>query len=141
MPASMWTVDAPPPSAVLPPSPATDAAWRDHAFLTVENVDAEVHLEPGEALILAGLEALAIDLGVFRFGGVGIAADLVAELAAQHLIDGNAVDFTAKSQQAISIAQTPPAWRESAPNCLILRKILSMLHGFSPRMRLLRNRA
>ena len=51
----------------------------------LEQVDAEVHLEPREPLFLARLQALAVDLGIVRLGGVGVAADLVAELAAEHL--------------------------------------------------------
>ena len=43
----------------------------------------------------------------------------------------------AMSHRATSIPQTPPAWRESPPNCFILLKIFSTLQGFSPSMRLL----
>jgi hypothetical protein len=43
----------------------------------------------------------------------------------------------ARSIIAISMPQTPPPCRECPPNCLIFRKILSTLHGFSPSRRLL----
>ena len=58
------------------------------------HVDAQVHLQPGEAhLFLAGLQALGEYQRVRRLFGVGVDADPVAELAAQHLVDGHAVDF------------------------------------------------
>src|SRR5258708_12358382 len=61
------------------------AAADGHAFRTcdgagnvLQQVDAKVHLEPGESLLFALLKALPVDLRILRLGGVGVAADLVA---------------------------------------------------------------
>lgn len=43
----------------------------------------------------------------------------------------------AMSHRATSMPQTPPACRESPPNCFMRLKIFSTLHGFSPRILLL----
>ena len=56
-------------------------------------IDSEIHLEPREALVLTGFEALAVDLGIVGFGGIGIASDAIAELSAEHLVDGDVVGF------------------------------------------------
>ena len=50
---------------------------------------------------------------------------------------GTPQNLPAMSQQASSIAHTPPAWRESPPNWRMRRNTFSTLSGFSPRMRLL----
>ena len=50
---------------------------------------------------------------------------------------GTPYALPARSHSAISMPETPPPCRAWKPNCLIFRKILSMLHGFSPRIRLL----
>src|ERR1035438_10115862 len=60
----------------------------------LHQVDAHVHLQPGEAhLLLAGFQALCEDVRVRRFVRVGVNSDAVAELAAQHLVDGHVVHF------------------------------------------------
>ena len=57
-------------------------------------VDAHVHLQPGDALfLLAGLQTLCEDFRVVRFVGVGVDPDSVPKLAAQHLVDGHVVHF------------------------------------------------
>ena len=61
--------------------------------LTLQQVNADIHLEPGEALIAALFQSLAIDLRVMGLSGTGITTDLVAELAAEHLVNGNVVRF------------------------------------------------
>src|ERR1017187_1330731 len=45
---------------------------------------------------MASFEPLAEYLGIGRFGGVGVASDLVPELAAQHLVDGNVVGLSSQ---------------------------------------------
>ncbi len=60
---------------------------------SVEDVDAQIHLHPGQAHRLALFGAAAIFSGVHRLGGVGIDADLVAPFAAEHLVDRNVVDL------------------------------------------------
>ena len=60
----------------------------------LDEIDAEVHFEPGEALLFALLQALAVYLRVVRFGGVGVAADLIAKFAAEHLVNGDVVGFS-----------------------------------------------
>ena len=42
----------------------------------------EIHLEPSESLVFAQLQASPVLLRIFRYGCVGIAANLVAKLAA-----------------------------------------------------------
>src|SRR5262249_45369598 len=86
-----------------------------------------------EAFLLARLQTLAEILRVMRFRGVRVAADLVANLAAEHLLHGHAISFAREiPQRHCDAPHTPPAWRESPPNCWIFRKILSRLQGFSP---------
>ena len=85
------------------------------------HLDAQVHLQPREAhLFFAGLQALREDLGVFRFGGVGVDPDLVAEFAAQHLVDRHAVHFAGDVPERFFDwrPRRPPAARDT-PNCLI----------------------
>ena len=72
---------------------------RQRAGNVLDEVDTQVHFEPGETLLLALLEAIAVDVGIVRFGGVGVAADFVAELSAEHLIDGNVVSFARQIPQ------------------------------------------
>ena len=78
------------------------SALRSHAVMLrgpghragnlLHQVDAHVHLQPGEAhLFLARLQALREDVRVLRFVGVGVDSDAVAKLAAQHLVDGHVV--------------------------------------------------
>ena len=64
---------------------------RDRSRCPGHQVDPQVHLHPGESLRLALLQALAEDFGIARFRGVAVDPDLVAELAAEHLVDGNVV--------------------------------------------------
>src|ERR1019366_8186097 len=64
---------------------------RDRAGGPGQQVDPQVHFEPGESLFLAVLQALAEDLGIARFRSVAVDAYAVAELAAQHLVNGNVV--------------------------------------------------
>src|SRR5471032_2855207 len=59
----------------------------------LDEVDSQIHLQPGEALLLAQAQPLSVDLRVVRFGGVGVASDAVAELAAEHLVHGYVVDL------------------------------------------------
>lgn len=59
-------------------------------------IDSQIHFEPGEALLFALLQAVAINVGIIGFSGIGIAANAVAKLAAKHLVDGNVVGFAGK---------------------------------------------
>ena len=61
---------------------------------------------------------------------------LVAELAAEHLVDGDVVRLARQVPQRHLDAADAAALPRVPPNCLILRKILSMLQGFSPSSRL-----
>ena len=67
----------------------------DGVRLVPELADAEVHLEEGKTHLHALLQRLAHGLTGVLAAHVGIAidADLVAELAAQHLVDGHAIGF------------------------------------------------
>ena len=68
------------------------AQWlRDGTGNALQQVVSQIHLEPGKALVAARFQPLAVDLRIVRFGGVGITADLVPELAAEHLIHGYAI--------------------------------------------------
>src|SRR5262249_17018813 len=58
--------------------------------------DADVHLEDAETARHVGLELVAHVDGVLGFGRVAVAADAVAELAAEELVDGDAVGFAGK---------------------------------------------
>src|SRR5579885_2899305 len=62
-------------------------------------INAEVHLEPGETLVAARLQALSVNLGVLRFRGVGIAPNAVPERTAKHLVDRNAIRLARKVPQ------------------------------------------
>src|SRR6266576_5770023 len=59
------------------------------------HLDSQIHLEPGEAHdFLAFFHALRVDFWILRFSGVGIDANLVAELAAaDQRVYGSVVDF------------------------------------------------
>src|SRR5437764_191042 len=59
----------------------------------LKQVHAEVHLQPGEALVHALLQTLAVDLRVVGLGCIAIGANLVAVLSTEHLIDGHVVCF------------------------------------------------
>ncbi len=63
------------------------------AVLRGDQINAQIHLEPGEALLFALFQAFAVDLWVVRFGCVRVAADPIAKLTAQHLIDRRIVGF------------------------------------------------
>ena len=90
----------------------------ERAGRVAEQVDPQIHLEPGEALVLAQLQALAVHLRIVRFGGVGVAADLVAELAAEHLVDRHVVGFAGQIPQrhldAADAAGLPRVQRRTA---------------------------
>ena len=72
---------------------------RQRAGNVLDEVDTQVHFEPGETLLLALLEAIAVDVWIVRFGGVRVTAYFVAELSAEHLIDGNVVSFARQIPQ------------------------------------------
>ncbi len=72
---------------------------RDRSGRPRHQVDPQVHLHPSESLRLALLQTLAEHLGIARFGGVAIDSDLVAELAAEHLINRNVVGLAGEVPQ------------------------------------------
>ena len=77
------------------------AGWSHHRTRNVGDLhQAEVHLEEGEAEVHALLEALA-HRGAARAIGIGIAIDphLIAELAAQHLVDRHAIGLACEIPQ------------------------------------------
>ena len=83
----------------------------------LHQVDAHVHLQPGDAhLFLAGLQALGEDFRVVRFVGIGVDADAVAKLAAQHLVDGHVVHFAGNVPERLfdghHAARLPPVKAE-----------------------------
>ena len=49
--------------------------------------------------VLALLQALRRNFGIVRFGGIAVDADLVAELAAQHLVNRDVVGFARQVPQ------------------------------------------
>ena len=66
------------------------------------------------------------------------ALDTLASFLERARILANPEQAFIESWRNRDMPQTPPPCRECPPNCLILRKILSMLHGFSPSSRLFR---
>ena len=72
---------------------------RERARRAMQQVDAEIHLQPGEALLHAAFQALAVNFRVVRFSGVGVAADVVAKLSAKHLIHGHAISLASEVPQ------------------------------------------
>ena len=77
------------------------AGRRDHRARDIGDLhQPEIHLEEGEAEVHALLEALA-GLGAARHRRVGVAIDahLVAELAAEHLVDRHAVGLAGEIPQ------------------------------------------
>jgi len=73
---------------------------RDRAGGVFEKINAEVHLQPGKPLLFAFLQALAVNFRIVRFGGIGIAANLVAKLAAEHLVNRNVIGFPGQIPQS-----------------------------------------
>ena len=101
----------------------------------------QVHLQEGEAHFHPLLELLGESPLVRHRRRVGIQADAVAVLAAQHLVDGDAVRLARQVPQGhfdAGDAAALPAVVAELPNRL---KILSTLQGFSPSSRLLSIRA
>src|SRR5262249_39265867 len=62
----------------------------------LNEVDAEIHLEPGESLIAALAKPASVFLRILGLSGIRITADLVAALAAEHLIHWNVVGLARK---------------------------------------------
>src|SRR5262249_40482554 len=71
----------------------------DNARDIFHQVDPEVHLEPGEALLLALLQPLAVNDQIVRLRGIGVAADLVAKLTAERLGNRHAIRFARQVPQ------------------------------------------
>src|SRR5579872_274511 len=66
---------------------------RQRALFVPQKIDTQVHFQPRESLILARLQALAVDLWVVGFGRVRVAANLVAKLAAEHLVNRHSISL------------------------------------------------
>ena len=73
------------------------SAWHVHKSLDPRNVRSrESRVQNGESLVHPRFEALPENLGIAGAVGVGIAADPVAEFAAQLLVYRHAVGFPSK---------------------------------------------
>src|SRR5258708_29436662 len=71
----------------------------ERARRAVQQIDAEIHFQPGETFLLAPFQTLAVNFRVVRFGGIGVAADLVAKFAAEHLIYRHAISLAGEVPQ------------------------------------------
>src|SRR3954452_23893378 len=77
--------------------PLVDVGRVGHGAGSIRHhLDAQIHLEPGEAHdFFALLHSLGIDFGIFGFDGIRVNADLIAELAASDKrVDGSVIDLS-----------------------------------------------
>ncbi len=72
---------------------------RHHARFRLNQVDSEIHLQPGESLLHAILQPRAVNLGIFRFHRVGVDPDAIAEFSAHHLVHRHVVGFARQVPQ------------------------------------------
>ena len=81
-----------------------------------DKIDAEIHLQEGKALLgHALLQTVGENFRVVRFRGVCVAADLVAEFSAKHLIRRHVIDFAGDiPQRHLHAADTAALSRMSA---------------------------
>ena len=124
--------------------------WRDEIRCYCDTDSEGGGRDMGQALVermKMGFTFLKMDLGIELLANVKDA--LIAPLGyldymrkMKHVVQTphGSIDPRSMRGEAFELfttAHTPPAWRESPPNCLMRRKIFSTLQGFSPRMRLL----
>src|SRR5579864_3979589 len=106
----------------------------DSARSVGDHLDAQIHLEPSETHdFLAFLHALRVDFRIFRLSGVGIDANLVAELAAAYQrVHGSVVNFSRNipqrhfdSADSAALARVSAELLDLAENFVELQRILA----------------